>query len=314
MKRALATCALAAILNGCGGASSSLPRTPAALPPNVPDSPHTKNLLYVIVSGFSDVYYYSYLPAPLKFIGKLTGLKSPSGLCVDKAGNVFVTGQGYVAKYAHGGTKPVAMLKLPNSTADSCAVDPATGDLAVAAYPKTDYGFVLIYRNARGTPMKYSDARLQYPSYLGYDDKSDLFMDGDYYYYRSSSCCFVPAFGELPAHDKTFVKLNLNVGIGAPSTVQWEDKYLDIEDASGGVIYEFSFRGRQGTKAGSTALKGIPSSIYPVQAVWIQGKNVVGSDSSYAEVGIWHYPKGGKPFRALTGLYSPTAVVVSLKS
>lgn len=125
MKSALTACAIAALLSGCGGASLPFPSTASISPPGAPDSAKSENLLYVIVSGFSDVYYYSYLPAQVKLIGKLTGLNSPKGLCVGESGNVFVTGPRYVVEYAHGGTKPIATLKIPKATAYSCAVDPA---------------------------------------------------------------------------------------------------------------------------------------------------------------------------------------------
>ena len=118
----------------------------------------------------------------------------------------------------------------------------------------------------------------------------------------------------LLAKHKTFTRLNLNVGIAAPSSVEWVGNDLAIEDASVGAIFEFSISANQGTEVGSTALKGIPSSIYPVQAVFIDGNDVVGADSAYAEVGIWSYPKGGKPIHTITSLFSPIAVAVSPKS
>lgn len=314
MKRTLAACAAIAILNGCGSLSSPLLSTPAVPQSGAADSPQAENLLYVTVAGFSEVYYYSYLPAPLKLLGKLSGLSSPESLCVDKTGNVFVAEDGFIAKYAHGGTKPIATLKIPGDTAFTCSVDPATGDLAVVAYPKSGSGFVLIFPKGQGTPKRYADARLQYPNYVGYDDKSDLFVDGDYYYYGSPSCCSVSAFALLPAKRTPFRKLTLNVGIDTPSTIAWEGQDLAIEDASAGVIYKFSISANKGTEVGSTRLKGIPSSIYPVQAVCIAGHDVVGADSAYAEVGVWPYPKGGRPLRTITGLYHPIAVAVSLKS
>jgi hypothetical protein len=310
VKRPLVACAVAAMLNGCGGAS--LPNAPLGPPvASAPESLKSENLLYVIVAGFSDVYYYSYLPAPLKLVGKLTGLASPASLCVDKAGDIFISETNQVAEYAHGGTKRIATLKIPNSEPGGCSVDPATGDLAVVDSPKSGSDAILIYHNARGTPARYTDAHLQYPIDVGYDDKSNLFVDGYYYYFRTTSCCTVPAFAELPAKAKALKRFDLNAEIASPSTVQWDGKDLAIEDASSGYIDEFSISGNKGTEVGNTPLKGVPPSLYPVNAVWIAGRNVVGADASYAEVGVWHYPKGGKPFHTITGLYEPTAVTVS---
>ncbi|MFY9666126.1 MAG: hypothetical protein WAK19_16895 [Candidatus Cybelea sp.] len=314
MKKSLTACALIAILTGCGGESAPLSSTPAAPRSNAPASPQGENLLYVIVAGFSEVTFYTYLPAKLKLAGKLTGLSKPNGLCVDKTGDVYVTEDGLIEKYAHGGTKPIATLKISGESAGNCAVDPATGDLAAVAYDKSDTGSILIFANGQGTPAQYIDPRLQYPDALGYDNASNLYVDGVFYRYRSSSCCFYPNYRYLPAKRHTFKTLNLNVGIDSPSSVQWDGKDLAIEDAYSGEIHEYSINASVATEVGHTKLRGIPPSLYQVGSVWIAGDDVVGTAPSYAEVGIWRYPKGGKPLHRITGLYNPVAVAVSAKS
>ncbi|MGA8097540.1 MAG: hypothetical protein WB810_02650 [Candidatus Cybelea sp.] len=314
MKNSLTICALMLMVAGCGGQAAPLSSTPAAPRPNAPDSPQSENLLYVIVAGFSEVKFYTYLPAKLKLAGKLQGLTQPNGLCVDKTGNVFITEDGLIVKYAHGGTKPIDTLKISGESAGACSVDPATGDLAVVGYDKSGTGSILIFQNGQGTPTQYMDPRLQYPDALGYDDASNLYVDGVFYRYRSYSCCFYPNFRYLPAKRHTFKTLSLNVGIVSPSSVQWDGKDLAIEDAYSGEIHEYSINASQATEVGHTKLKGIPPSLYQVESVWIAGDDVVGTAPSYAEVGIWRYPKGGKPLHRLTGLYNPIAVAVSRKT
>jgi hypothetical protein len=58
-----------------------------------------KDLLYISDSfpyGSNDVFVYSYPKG--KLVGKLTGFNEPSGNCVDKAGNVFITNFGARAR------------------------------------------------------------------------------------------------------------------------------------------------------------------------------------------------------------------------
>src|ERR1700688_4758776 len=65
--------------------------------------------------------------------GKLVGSFSTfgGGVCSDAQGNVFLTHNGTVYEFAHGGTTPIATLSLPGNSAVGCSVDPVTGNLAV---------------------------------------------------------------------------------------------------------------------------------------------------------------------------------------
>ena len=92
-------------------------------------------LLYVSVWDTGVVYVYSYPKA--KLLGKLVGiLDTPSGMCSDSKGNVWITnfhGEG-ITEYAHGGTKPIATLSDPGTDPNGCSVDPLTGNLAVTGF------------------------------------------------------------------------------------------------------------------------------------------------------------------------------------
>ncbi len=122
------------------------------------DVPAARNIDLLYVSKYDDVDVFSY-PAG-KRVGTLTGFQSPGGLCVDKAGDVFVTnfGASNIVEYAHGGTKPIATLSDPYQEPDDCSVDPTTGNLAVANIG----GSVSIYEGARGHPKQRTDSEIAY--------------------------------------------------------------------------------------------------------------------------------------------------------
>ena len=268
----------------------------------------SQNLLYVSIQGFNDVYVYSYLPSALDLVGKLTGFSDPNGLCVDKAGNVYVANAGAknILEYAHGGTKPIATLSDENNLPFSCSIDPSTGDLAVSgSYSSFGKGDIAIYKGARGTPEYRADGHLQYPDFAGYDDSGNLFIDGIYYYYKNSSCCFVEAYAELPKGAKAFKRIDLNYDAGVGG-VQWDGKYLAI--GSGNSISEYQITGSKGSRVHYTKL----GTAHAVAQFWIRGSAVVGADNGYADVNVWRYPHGGPPTKRIEGLYGPFGVTVSL--
>ncbi len=311
---ALATCAALALFAGCSnGATSITPLGSSVASPDREESSLSptavsQNLLYVSIQGFDEVFVYSYLPSAVKFVGKLTGFSDPSGLCVDKAGDVYVANAGAknILEYAHGGTKPIAELRDTNAAPIGCSIDPSTGNLAVSGtYGTAEQGDIAIYKGARGSPKLYSDSHLQYPDFVGYDDSGNLFIDGFYYHYKNSSCCFVAAYAELPKGGETFKHIALNYA-GDTGGVQWDGKYLAI--GGGNLISEYQIIGSKGTRIRYTKLGGA----HAVSEFWIQGSVVAGADNGYADVSLWHYPHGGPPTKRIEGLYNPFGVAVSL--
>jgi hypothetical protein len=260
------------------------------------------NLVYVSDLGTDDVYVYSYPGGDLE--GTLTGFNRPWGLCVDKAGNVFVTDDTAfrILEYAHGGTKPLAALKDPGEDPGGCSVDPTTGDLAVAniSTPATDPGDVAIYKKARGTLRAYKDPKFGFYEYCGYDNQGNLYVDG------MKDGAF--AFAELPKGKHSFVNIGLNENIRYAGGVQWDGKYVAIRDYEANVIYQFSISGSGGTETGSTPLNG---SNFAVQ-FWILGSNVVAPNADSANVMFWNYPAGGSPTKTIKGLTQPWGVTISM--
>ena len=138
------------------------------------------NLLYVSDTNRNEVDVYSYPAAQLK--GKLTGFSNPHGMCVDAAGDVYMTsgGSSEIFEYAHGGTKPIATLQDPGYFPKACSVDPTTGNLAVMNFQQTAAsGNVVIYTHAKGKPKAYEAPNMFFYYFTEYDANGNLFIDGD---------------------------------------------------------------------------------------------------------------------------------------
>ena len=207
------------------------------------------DLIYVsdLLGQVVEIYTYGH---GNKLVGTLTGFFNPEGLCVDKAGNVWVTndtsvGVHQITEYAHGGTSPIQNLINSNGNVNGCSVDLKTGDLAVTNFwgPTEGAGGVSIYRHATGTPVSYTDPNIHYYYYCGYDDKGNLYVDG-----LSSGSNF--GFAELPKGGTAFTDVTLNQTIYLPGGVQWDGKYVAVGDQVAvkhnftSTVYQFSISGQ----------------------------------------------------------------------
>ncbi len=291
--RALAVCIGAVMWTGCGAQNALAPTTllPAArsaghswMEPNA----NSGDLLYV-TGGCGGICVFTY-PGK-RLVGQISDSNSPFGECVDKAGDVFVadfggdTGTAAILEYAHGGTMPIATLSDPGYYPETCSVDPTTGNLAVT----NDGGPLAIYAGAKGDPTYYTDPKAYLRGFCAYDDKGDLFIDGQY---AGSGGGY--ALLEIPKGSVKFKNIKLDNPPSFWYDIQWAGKYLALADGAT-VIYHASITGGKGTVIGSTVLNG-PVSGTEVQ-FWIQGETMVepyGTGDSPDEVGFWRYPIGGK--------------------
>jgi hypothetical protein len=252
---------------------------------------------------------YTYAPPTIKFVEFLTDARAPGGECVDAAHDVFVTnfaaGSYVIFKYAHGGTRPVAVLSDPGGIPSSCSVDPTTGNLAVTSFQiGSEPGKLAIYKAGRGTPKLYSGPYLEDMLFCGYDNKGNLFLDG----YTT-----VGAFGfsELPKGGSSLKSISLNETIAEAGGVQWHDQHVAVGDSGSGIIYQFDIRGYRGTDVGSTTLKGSKL----VNQFYIQMGHVIdptGLGQGAGYVNIYAYPLGGRPVHTLRNFSEPYGAVVSL--
>lgn len=311
--RALGFVAGALFVAGCGGGGGAMAPSQTALLPsilagggartNAADSwmapeATSEDLLYVSdTDGIVDVLSY---PAG-KLVGELKGFASPAGLCSDSAGDVFVVDVSnlVVQKYRHGGKKVVETLNDFGHYPYGCAVDPGSKNVAVANYASTlsfGPGSVSVFVGGKGVPHSYQDTAFNGYFFCSYDNQGNLFVDGaDYGSYHT-------LFAELANGSSTLNSVTLNQTIGYPGGVQWDGKYIAVQDAFSHTIYRFSFSGSGGTSMGTVHVKGDPSTL--ITQFWIDGSTVVvpyGTRPRIVHsVGYWPYTKGGTPSQSFT--------------
>jgi hypothetical protein len=325
--------ALVAMLAGCGGSEQPINALSTTSQNSEIPKAKGKDFVYVgaslggtVGSHEAAVEVFSY--PKLTFLGTWVDYSDPygnngtTGLCSDTAGNVFaLLYQGKVneiIEFAHGGVSPINTLLDPDGIPLACSVDPMTGNLAVVnAYYTNSPGVLLIYRAASGSPTTYSDPNLEFYN-AGYDGKGNLFLDGK----RRSQ-----GFGlaELASGGGSFKNINLEKALKSAGIVQWDGAYMTVSD--GHVIDRFTVKGERGTIVGSTRLRkphdpcGSLNCFYGFSPAWIQGDVVVGDVSwcllgvpCSGNVGLWHYPRGGRPFRTISPYltYVPSGLTVSL--
>jgi hypothetical protein len=263
-------------------------------------------LIYVSDYGTGDVYILEYKTGNLE--GTLTGFSDPFGMCVDKAGDVFIAN--YVGEnileYAHGGSSPIANLDDTGYLPKGCSVDPTTGNLAVtnyAAYPYAS-GNLSIYQHAQGTPKPYTDPNFILYGFCGYDNKGNLFVDG---YYPSSEGSRA-VFAELPSGETSFRDFPLNQGqISQPGGVMWDGKYVAVENYGGyqSPIYQFQITSSGAMVVGSTPLQENGQIFqFGMNGRRDKGQHrmVIAPEGTGGELGFWDYPAGGIPTRFIYNL------------
>jgi hypothetical protein len=300
---------------GCGAPQTS---TTPFVPQNAPVAQNSnlarswmmpeaksKDLLYV--ANVYTITVYSYPQG--KLVGTLKDFYKPYGECVDKSGDVYVTDSsfGKIYEYAHGSTKPIHTLNDPSYVPYGCAVDPTTGDLAVANYSDDSAreGNVMIYHKAKGFPKSYIGYGFYYYYYLGYDPKGDLYVDGLFGSYGDGF-----EFGELRKGGSQINPILLPQTIRAPGGIQWDGQYLALGDNAGAAIYQFSFSASKATLEGTTPLTGAGN----VGQFGIAGSSVVTPNQFFSSSGVlvFPYPGGGAATKTIThGVFYPFSAVVS---
>jgi hypothetical protein len=283
------SCAAAAMLAGCGGSQPPIGAT-GAMPQTSTTAPHADRGKSWMLPGTSsgDLIYATggcggscVISYPdLKLVATIS--TGGAAVCSDGQGNVFISRDDKVIKYAHGATEPIATLSVPGSFADGCSVDPLTNDLAVVYS-----GSVAIFQNEQGTPTSYVTHVEGY--YCGYDDNGNLFVNG----LNSGSA----ALSELPKGGSNFSVLTIDKSVGAPGQVQWDGKYVTYESVlpEPGKIFQLAISGSIATVVGTTKLGSVPHRIFQS---WIYNGtvlvpfNIRGTRPNV--VGLWDYPRGGK--------------------
>jgi hypothetical protein len=305
------------VLSACGGngAGSPVGAGPVALP-NAPTAQaawmardaETRDLLYVSNHRDGSVDVYSYPDGKLN--GWLRDLRA-MGLCADKNGDVFVPNGNEIREYAHGGTRPVAVLRDPLGGATQfCAVDPVTGNLAVSGGTSREYG-VTVYANAAGNPKVYPGIKGLYWS-CTFDDAGNLFVE-----VSGAGLNGAPQLLELPKAGTQLRSIDWKrIGPSQLGSIQWDGKYLAAESGRGGpgptTIARYAVRGTEATLEGRATLAGAQSPL----RFWTDGTLVAvlnrgSSNGGAGSVLLYNYPKGDGPTRTIEDANEPQAAVLS---
>jgi hypothetical protein len=261
---ALSTCVAAAMLTGCGGSQppigvpGTLPQSAGMARPVVPGKSwmpreaRRQDLVYVSANVTGEIYIFSYPHGSL--VGTIAGLSNPAGLCADTSGNIWAVtvtsaGAGTLLEYSHGGTSPKASLTIPGTDPFGCAVDPMTGNVAVTNSDDS----VSVFADGSSNPTTYTDSNFYHMFYCGYDDKGDLYADGN-----SSTGAQLVA---LPKGASNLEDVAVNATINYPGAVQWDGKYVAVAELSSKVsakvsIYRVQIRGSRGEVMATTTLTG----------------------------------------------------------
>ena len=312
---------------GCSGmqsgssASSILPTNAAAF--GRPRAQHVswmaggiakQDLLYV-TNGNGEVTVYRYWKHTL--VGVLTDFSQPMGECADGGGNVYITDYAAqeILEYAHGGTKPIGKFNDAPDSPYACAIDPGTGNLAVANDDGASQpGDIAIWENGSGSPTRYTDSLLYSFDGCAYDGSGNLLVtNGGRYPYGVS-------FAWLPKPGSKLIDINVpapnpSEKWGGIAGIQWDGKYFALDAY---YIYRISLIHGQAYYVGYTQLDSASNGPYwfynnqpGAQATQVVG-GLRGNSSNY--VNIWHYPAGGEPIAEIShGVDRPFGVTISLK-
>ena len=279
-----------------------------------PSAKSVSQLLYVSDLGTFDVYVYRF--PSLELAGRLHGLRDPQGECVDASGNVWIaeTGAQRIVEYAHGGEKPIATRADPVGYPAGCAVDPASGDLAVTNfYDFNGSGSVIVYTRARGTPKVYTGTDLYYYYFVAYDRIGNLYVSG-------STASGDYRLAVLARGSRSIELVKIGGGkLHFPGTVALLGSTLILGDqrCRGRMLscfYELRISGRNAQISDTTPLRG---SCDVVQA-WVDATRIVGGDdaaycrNARSSVAIWPYPSGGAPRSSVRGPRVPIGAALSV--
>jgi DNA-binding beta-propeller fold protein YncE len=152
-------CAAALVLGSCGNlqpSAAGAAQRPSASP--VKAGLAKEGLIYV-TNRDAEVTVYNLSTQAI--VEVLTDFTLPMGECVDTGGNVYSTDSDAeeVFEYAHGGTKAIKTLDDSPDTPRTCAVDPTTGNLAVANDDSSSHQRnIAIWPEGSGQPTRYTNS------------------------------------------------------------------------------------------------------------------------------------------------------------
>lgn len=313
-----------ALLAGCGGAQQLV--GVGATPQGRPIVRHAerggawmlreaKREDLVYVSKLKNVSIYSYSSG--KIVGNLSGFDYASGLCSDRRGNVWVTDyqRSEITEYGHAGTTPIARLSDGNGPV-GCAVDPRSGDLAVANYADN----FSVYPHGSGNPVVYSTPDFFNTQFCSYDDSGNLFVDG----YRNRGGLALPGIVKLPYNgmrpDRFRLEGRQRGGRHSAGGMQWDGDRLVIgsEGKYRNELDVIEDLGQTGSVMKRVELKASNAGyFFGDYALIIYRSRIIAPYEAYPEqyyIALWPYPAGGVPVKQfkLRGKFFPAGLAVSV--
>ncbi len=300
-----------------------------------PDVGRAPRLLFISDLGKGTVTIFTMPGLAVK--GQITGLTEPEGECSDVSGHVWVAvvGSQEVMELSRTGKMIGSVSTSPYGYPKSCAVDPKTGNLAVALHLSTRFGpgRVLVYKGGSGSPTSYRNFFQGTYYFPAYNDRGDLFVDG---------CLAYPCgpgeymLSELPARGRIMHFVKITGGkIYFPGNLIWSNKnhYMyafdqDCGDTHAACAYTLSISGSKGIITGSTGnfldSKGNQICDMIEGTIGANGEKLAaGGDyndcntSAASAVYRWPNPAGGIPTNSYTSssnLGEPFGAALSTKS
>jgi hypothetical protein len=312
----LAMCLGAAIAAGATGCEGPQARAAFSVAPDVAsaaakarsglranNNATSGDLLYVSDYQANTVRVFSY-PTAAK-VGTLSGFENPAGLCVDKAGDIFVTNSGVqdIVEFSHGGWTPIAVISDSRFIPFGCSVDVNSGDLAVTGYESVSHfdGSVAVYKNAAGMPTLYEYRGVSEYFFCAYDDNGDLFADG------LDSASGDSLLLELPKGGHKLRRVLFKHPRAFEDGIQWDGGDLVIGNAAS--VYDVRVSGKTGRVIHSTELRGTKN----VAQFWLQDRTIIAPDGTKGIVKFWKFPSAGRhATKIMRGFEDPFGVVVSV--
>lgn len=293
------------VLVGCGGSQTGTTialsedrpaESQAAVPHKASSSGN--DLLYV-VSDTDEAYVINYATGKETQRLTLVPFSYGTGACSDRSGNVYITGyiddNGYIYEFSHGGKSPITALDDTGNPLAGCAVDPATGNIAVAGAA----GVAIYPGSIQDKPKLYKLKGIGSFFLATYDNQDDLFVMA-----REKSGS-VDELVELPSGRSKLINLPLNEEL-YPTALQWDGTYLALTEPAGKketspTVDRVQTSGSGAKVISSVTFKGIGGRF----AGWVSlivGKTIILNYHQWQRLGIGKYPAGGKVMPAVRGL------------
>jgi hypothetical protein len=280
------------------------------------------SLLYVSNWGTGDVTVYTYLNGGgLVLVGTLGGFGTPTGMCTDSSGDVWIPAYDSrkIFEYAHGGSTPIFTITEHSGFPFDCAVDPATGNLAVAnQHPNGKYqafGNVVVYPKGSRSGRVYSTSYgFSEVYFVTYDDKSNLYVDANPC--NPSSCYYgggPPALFKLANGGSAFSPLTLSGGhLHEPAALNWVNPTLllgdqNFKDEKTSGAYKVFISGSTATVVGTLPFAGTQQTY----GFWRRAGRVIVPDHVGNVVGVYNLSDGSLFSTLDTKISSPFGAVVS---